>query len=48
MDENVEVAGNPVTYTLYAGEHNVDSTMLVGSNGWNNFKWTIYLQEIKR
>ena len=49
MDEDVEVAGVPVTYTLEVGEYGIDGvTLYVGSNGWGNYKWTVYLQEIKR
>ena len=47
QDEDCETT-NAITYTLQCAQYHVDNTLLVGSNVWNNFQWSIYLMEIKR
>jgi len=47
MDEDCETT-NLITYTLQAAEYNLDGAFNVGANTWYNFRWSIYLQEIKR
>ena len=39
---------NTLTYTLYASKYDVDDKLHVGSTQWNNTKWIIFFQEIKR
>ena len=46
MDNNVTIAGTPVTYTLYAAGYGLGSSCKVGAPYGG--MWTLFFQEIKR
>jgi hypothetical protein len=48
MDENVTVASTAVTYTLQVASYNANGYAKFGSNTWNNYQWSVFLEEIKR
>jgi|2_EtaG_2_1085320.scaffolds.fasta_scaffold64428_1 hypothetical protein len=47
VDSDVDTT-SAVTYTLQYATYQVDNTFRIGGNGWNNFQWNLYFQEIKR